>query len=103
MGIASSGRRVHARRVRYQKVYSVDHCPAKQRRGDLALVISFRKAYEEGVLYPHDDALVAAMLVANFTTRRILIDKEALLTFSFGMPLSKWGLIMPICSRRPCH
>lgn len=39
-------------------------------------VISFGEGDEEGVLYPHDDTLVVTTLVANFTTRRILIDNN---------------------------
>lgn len=31
---------------------------------------------KEGVQYPNDDALVVTVLIANFITRRILIDND---------------------------
>lgn len=52
--------------------------PSKYRRSEPALIYSFREDEEEGVLYPHYDALVMTMLVTNFTTRRILIDNGSL-------------------------
>lgn len=37
-------------------------------------IVSFGEADKEGVLYPQDDAMVVTILVANFTTRGILIE-----------------------------
>ncbi|XP_040987764.1 uncharacterized protein LOC121235480 [Juglans microcarpa x Juglans regia] len=36
--------------------------------------ITFEARDEEGILHPHDDTLVVTMQVANFKTRRILVD-----------------------------
>lgn len=41
------------------------------------MIISFGKASKEWVIYLHDDTLVVTMLVANFTTRMILIDNSS--------------------------
>ncbi|XP_041020554.1 uncharacterized protein LOC121262226 [Juglans microcarpa x Juglans regia] len=46
----------------------------KQARVGKTATISFNKDDCEGVIYPHDDALVVKMLVDNFNTRRILIN-----------------------------
>lgn len=73
-GATLSRKKAHSREARYWEVYSTSYCPTKYKRGEPTLVISFREADEEGVLYPHNDALVVTMQVAYFTTRRILID-----------------------------
>ncbi|XP_042972654.1 uncharacterized protein LOC122304445 [Carya illinoinensis] len=73
-GVTSSKRKAHVREARYREVYSAFYCPTKYRRGKPAPIISFGEVDEDGVLYPHDDALVVTMQIANFIIRRILID-----------------------------
>ncbi|KAG6732462.1 hypothetical protein I3842_01G179400 [Carya illinoinensis] len=38
------------------------------------MVIFFEEADMEGVIYPHEDALVITLVIANSTTRRVLVD-----------------------------
>ncbi|XP_042944783.1 uncharacterized protein LOC122278664 [Carya illinoinensis] len=38
------------------------------------MVVSFGEEDREGVLYPHDDALVVTLVIANYTSRWVLID-----------------------------
>lgn len=48
--------------------------PSKQTRTMKATSITFGDEDFKGVLYHHDDALVVTLLIANYTTHRILID-----------------------------
>lgn len=61
-------------------------------RSKLGPIISFRESDEEGVLYLHHDALVVTMLVANFTTRRILIDNSSLIDILFWVAFARMGI-----------
>lgn len=70
----SSGRKAHTRESYYREVYLATYHPTKYRKSKLAPAISFREDDEEGVLYPHDDALVVTIQITNFTMRRILIN-----------------------------
>ncbi|KAF5463281.1 hypothetical protein F2P56_019204 [Juglans regia] len=72
-GTSASSRQAHARRARYEEVYTTDR-PPKQPRRKSSKNISFGEEDCEGVLYPHDDALVVTLLVTNYTTRQILIN-----------------------------
>ncbi|KAG6686591.1 hypothetical protein I3842_11G028100 [Carya illinoinensis] len=42
--------------------------------GPSRITISFNEKDEEGILHPHDDALVVTMQVVNFTLQRILVN-----------------------------
>lgn len=54
----------------------VDRSP-KYQKLNASVVISFGEEDYEEVQYPHDDALVVALLVANCTTMHILIDNDS--------------------------
>ncbi|KAG2411251.1 hypothetical protein I3760_Q013600 [Carya illinoinensis] len=54
--------------------------------------ISFGNEGCRGVVYPHDDALVVTMLVANYTIRRILIDNKSLVDIPFWEAFNKMGI-----------
>ncbi|XP_035547272.1 putative disease resistance protein At1g50180 [Juglans regia] len=92
---SSSSRKMHARQPWYHKVYLAEYHPAKYRKGEPTRVISFMEADEEEALYPHDDALVVIMLVANFTTCRILIDNGSSANIQFWETLTRMGMMLP--------
>lgn len=64
----------------------------------MKVVMSFGDNEEEGVLYLHDNVMVVTMLVANFTTRRILIDNGNSANIFFGMLSLRWRLIPIACN-----
>ncbi|XP_040989006.1 uncharacterized protein LOC121236635 [Juglans microcarpa x Juglans regia] len=74
------------------RVYSAEYRPAKYRRSKLTPAISFGEEDEEGVLYLHYDALVVTILVANFTTRRILVDNGSFAYILFWKALTLMGI-----------
>lgn len=76
-GITSSVRKAHARRVRYEEVFTTYKAPLSTRSHARELVINFSEKDEEGVLCPHDDALVVVVRIANYLTRRILTDNSS--------------------------
>lgn len=88
----SSDRKAHARRARFEEVYSTKHCPTKQRNSEPAPTVTFEEADKDGVIYPHDDALLVIMQVVNFTTRRILIDKGSSVEILFWNSFSQMGI-----------
>lgn len=51
--------------------------PAKQPRRQLTPAVSFNNDDCKRVVYPHDDALVVSMLVANYTTLRKLTNNSS--------------------------
>lgn len=53
--------KVHAWRVCYENVYSVERPPAKQRKCLMIVVISFIDKDNEGVLYLYNNTLVVTM------------------------------------------
>ncbi|XP_040997304.1 uncharacterized protein LOC121243244 [Juglans microcarpa x Juglans regia] len=63
-----SSRRAHARRARYHEVYTSDR-PHKYPRLGKTPSISFVDKDCEGILYPHEDALVMPI---TYSTKRIL-------------------------------
>lgn len=69
---SSSMRKAHARRAGYEEVFDVDG-PLKQIKTIKTTPKTFGDKDCEGVLYPHDDALVVTLLVAKYTRCRILI------------------------------
>ncbi|XP_040994331.1 uncharacterized protein LOC121240872 [Juglans microcarpa x Juglans regia] len=72
-GVTTSSRKAHTCKARYHEVYIVDK-PSKHTRLGTTPTISFGDEDCQGILYPHDDALIVTLLIANYTTRRILID-----------------------------
>lgn len=89
-GNSALGRKAYARWVRYEEVFSVRR-PPKQAQTHKTLVVSFDDVDYERVVYPHDDALVVTILVANYTTRMILVDKGSSTDILFWEVFSKIG------------
>lgn len=75
-GYTSSSRKAHAWRHQYKEVFSPER-PPKQVKLHTTIAISFDDEDCEGVIYPHDDALMGTLLVANYTTRRVLINNDS--------------------------
>jgi hypothetical protein len=71
-GSSSSGRRSYARRLPSEEVLSLERPSKARRTGSEA--ITFSSKDEEGVFYPHDDALVVTMMIGNYNIHRILVD-----------------------------
>ncbi|XP_077249387.1 uncharacterized protein LOC143888884 [Tasmannia lanceolata] len=65
-GTSSAARKAYARRVN-----AVHTCSKKAKTEN---EISFSDADLDGLILPHDDALVLTMLVANWELRKILVD-----------------------------
>ncbi|XP_077229834.1 uncharacterized protein LOC143862648 [Tasmannia lanceolata] len=65
-GTSSSARRTYARQVN-----AVHAC---SKRAEPENEISFSEADLDGLILPHDDALVVTMLVANWEMKKILVD-----------------------------
>lgn len=53
------------------------------------MVISFKEVDREGVMYPHDDALVISLVIANYATKRVLVDNGSLADILFWDALTK--------------
>lgn len=66
--------RVHAQKAHYKEVFTNGRAYFDAHKRSENTMITFGEKDEEGILRPHDDALVITMQVANFTTRRILVD-----------------------------
>lgn len=66
--------------------------PKKQPKLKSPITISFDEDDCKGVVYPHDDALVVTMLIANYTTQRILIDNGSLADILFWEAYEKMGI-----------
>lgn len=56
------------------------------------MIVSFDNVDYEGVIYPYDDVLVVTMLVANYTTRRILVDNGSSTDILFWEAFAKMGI-----------
>lgn len=70
---------------------SIERAP-KQVRNQKIVTVSFGNEHCEGVQYLHDDALVVTLLVANYTTRRILIDNGSSANTIFWDAFTKMGI-----------
>ncbi|XP_022876919.1 uncharacterized protein LOC111395141 [Olea europaea var. sylvestris] len=68
-GIASGGD-TNSRRKQYARQHA--HTPRESRDEDKDITFGARDL--EGISYPHDDALVFSVIVANFEVNRILVD-----------------------------
>jgi hypothetical protein len=71
-GPSSSGRRAYARRLSSGEVLSLER-PSKARKTECEAV-TFSSKDEEGVCYPHDDALVVTLMIGNYNIHRVLVD-----------------------------
>ncbi|XP_042951997.1 uncharacterized protein LOC122289093 [Carya illinoinensis] len=56
------------------------------------MVISFDEEDRQGVLYPHDDALVITLVIANYTTRQVLVDNGSFANILFWEAFVKIGI-----------
>ena len=45
--------------------------------GDGQPVVTFMDEDAERILHPHDDAIVITLLIADYTTRMVLVDNES--------------------------
>ncbi|XP_040994249.1 uncharacterized protein LOC121240778 [Juglans microcarpa x Juglans regia] len=68
----SSAQKAHARKARYGEVFSTQRLHRKDPSREH--LITFSEEDGEGLLRPHDDALVVMAQIANYRTRRVLID-----------------------------
>ncbi|XP_059441975.1 uncharacterized protein LOC132174318 [Corylus avellana] len=72
-GVSSSSRKAYARRTKANnEVLSVGRPLKIARRTRMA--ISFSEEDERGVIFPHDDALIVTLMVANHKIHRVLVD-----------------------------
>jgi hypothetical protein len=69
---SNSARKAYARWMQGEEVYSL-HRPMKVAKTELA-ILSFSKEDAQGVVMPHDDALVVTVTIANHVIHRILVD-----------------------------
>ncbi|KAF5464252.1 hypothetical protein F2P56_014344 [Juglans regia] len=76
---------------RYKEVFSMGR-PEKQPKLHSPITISFGEDDCKGVLYSHDDALIVTMLIANYTTQRILIDNGSLADILLWELYEKMGI-----------
>ncbi|KAF5460007.1 hypothetical protein F2P56_019908 [Juglans regia] len=65
---------------------------SKHRRLGSMPTISFGEKTVKGVLNPHDDVLVVTLLIANYTTKRILIDNGSSIDILFWHAFAKMGI-----------
>uniref|UniRef100_A0A2N9H2V5 RNase H type-1 domain-containing protein n=1 Tax=Fagus sylvatica TaxID=28930 RepID=A0A2N9H2V5_FAGSY len=72
-GISHTSRKVYARQV--HNIFVVQRTPKNIRLDDQ--IISFSEENARGTHQPHDDALVITMSIADFTTRRVMIDNSS--------------------------
>ena len=71
-GELNSARKVYARSMQSEEVYSL-HRPMKAAIMK-SVMLSFLKEDAQGVVMPHNDALVVTLMVANHAIHRILVD-----------------------------
>jgi hypothetical protein len=75
-GESNSVRKVYAWRMWSKEVYSLQK-PPKIIKKD-SMVLSFSKEDAQGVVMPHDNALVVIVTMANQMINRILVDNGSL-------------------------
>ncbi|XP_042944821.1 uncharacterized protein LOC122278703 [Carya illinoinensis] len=91
-GISTSNRKAYARNARYEEVFMVDRVHKQPKLSNERMVISFEEANREGIIYPHDDALVIILVIANYTTRRVLVDNGSSADILFWEAFIKMGI-----------
>ncbi|KAF5441803.1 hypothetical protein F2P56_036984 [Juglans regia] len=74
-GTFYSARKAHARRARYEEVFSAYKPSLNNRDQTREYLITFSEKDGEGLSRPYDDALVVTAQISNYRTRRVLIDK----------------------------
>lgn len=66
--------------------------PSKHPRLGIMPTISFGDEDCQGVLYSHDDALAVTLLIANYTTKRILINNRSSTNILLWTAFTKMGI-----------
>lgn len=90
-GTTTSSRKADAHQARYHELYSIGK-PSKYPKLGTPSIISFGDEDCESVLYPHEDALVVTLLVANYTNRWILVDNRSYADILFWKAFTKMGI-----------
>ena len=71
-------------------------------RGTNESIISFTDEEAERIHHPHDDAIVITLLIADYTTRRVLVDNGSLTDIlyypAFQQMRLGWDQLRPVCS-----
>ncbi|XP_042944676.1 uncharacterized protein LOC122278563 [Carya illinoinensis] len=76
----------------YEEVFVADRGHKQPKLSNERMVISFEEANREGVLYPHDDALVITLVIANYATRRMLVDNGSSANILFWEAFVRMGI-----------
>lgn len=90
-GATTLRRKAHARQAKYHEVFSADK-PSKYPKLEVSPIISFKEEDWEGILYPHDNALVVTLLITNYRTRLILVDNGSSANILFWEAFTKMGI-----------
>ncbi|XP_042954559.1 uncharacterized protein LOC122290966 [Carya illinoinensis] len=90
-GVSTSSRKAYTQRARYEEVYVTNRASKHQKLSN-QMTISFGKEDREGVTYPHDDALVVTLVIANRMTRWALIDNRSSADILFWEAFVKMGI-----------
>jgi hypothetical protein len=97
-GESNSARKAYARQLDDFEVYSVQK-PPKSRKYN-PLIVWFSNDDYAGVSLPHTDALVVTLTVANYQTRRILVDTRSSADILFKSAFDYMGvpreIVVPI-------
>ncbi|XP_022860192.1 uncharacterized protein LOC111380787 [Olea europaea var. sylvestris] len=88
IGGIASGRDTNSGR----KQYARQHAHTSKESHDTLKDITFGARDLEGVSYPHDDALVVFVIVANFEVKRILVDNGSATNILSQEAFAKMGL-----------
>ena len=73
-------------------MFIADRLHKQPKLGNERMVISFDEADKEGIIYPHDDALVITLVIANYTTRQVLLDNGSSTDIMFWETFIKMGI-----------
>lgn len=72
-GLTSYGSFAYDRMAWYKEVFAMERSSRTNGKRKIESIL-FNEEDRKGVQYPHNEALAVMMLIANCTTRRILID-----------------------------
>ncbi|XP_042942590.1 uncharacterized protein LOC122276745 [Carya illinoinensis] len=87
-----TSRKAYARKARYEEVFMADRTHKQPKLSNEKMVISFEEADREGIIYPYDDALVIILVIANYTTRWVLVDNGSSNDILFWEAFVKMGI-----------
>jgi hypothetical protein len=100
-GESNLAQKAYARQLDDFKVYSVQKPPKSQKCNPL--IIGFSDDDYAGVSLPHTDALVVTLTIANYQTRRILVDTGSSANILFKSAFDYMGVprekVVPVS----CH